>query len=213
MKKIMLAAALGSFVLSVGAGEVIVAEESSDGVVDSFCGAYFGLGLGGSFLKNKFEKMDSQNINRFIGTIVLGAGKTFNSKFYIGGEALIDFTKSKTNDIKVNGVKQNISIRNRGITPELALRFGFVRADWLFYFKPAVVFQKVSTKSNNIEMDTSKVAYSVALGLEKTFCRKFSARLEGEYVFKTKVEKAKVGKAEFNEGFNLRALVAYNVKI
>jgi opacity protein-like surface antigen len=208
MKKVVLMAILGSFALSVGASEeVVVTEESSD-VVDPFSGAYFGLGLGGNFLKNKISGYENQDINRFAGTVVFGGGKTFNSKFYFGGEVLIDFAKSKTQDVKKNGVVDG-SIKNRGITPELALRLGFVKADWLFYFKPAILFPKatVKTKRTGQEASTSKAAYSVALGLEKSFCRKFSARLEGEYVFGSKKDEAK-----FHQGFNLRALFAYNIK-
>ncbi|MDR1982729.1 MAG: porin family protein [Holosporaceae bacterium] len=208
MKKVILAVVLGSFALSAGAEDVVVAEESADSVVDPFGGLYFGLGIGGQFSQNKSDLFDKQNVNRFLGTVVLGAGKVFNNKFYVGGEALVDFAKSKTQKIKRNGVViPNASIKNRGITPELALRFGLVKADWLFYLKPAIVFPKVTGKTGNIEKSSSKVTYSVALGLEKSFCRKFSTRLEGEYVFRTKVSDVK-----YNEGFNIRALIAYNVK-
>ena len=55
----------------------------------------------------------------------------------------------------------------------------------------------------------------LGLGAEKAFCKKFSAALEADYNFGWK-QKIKTSAGEkdvrFNKGWNVRALVKYNVK-
>jgi opacity protein-like surface antigen len=233
MKKLALVGAVAS-IFSVGflsAADGVVSEEGAEAVGCSSCsfdGAYFGLGLGGSFVKSKFKsevKVNGNELNRkvkksgFMCTAVFGGGKAFKGKFYVGAEGLIDFAKTKnTDDMKI-----------RGIVPGVGLRFGYVNNCCMIYFKPAISFQKTTLKKIDRtegadhwvsdEASVSKAAYSVALGAEKSFCKKFNARLEGEYVFKSKKDikitngaNTGVLKLKCNEGFNLRALCSYNVK-
>ncbi|MDR2107517.1 MAG: hypothetical protein LBO73_03285 [Holosporaceae bacterium] len=203
----------------------------------SFKGIYLSLGLGGSFLKHKsslkepvtdglgdrFTLADRLTLNRFFGTVALGGGWTFCKRFYLGGEGLIDFAKS-CSDVLVSdkdSVESDLKIKTRGITPGLALRLGYVRKGWMFYVKPAVSFPRVKAEgfTQGKEWDTSKAGYSVALGIDKSFSKKFSARFEGEYSFGSnnkKIDLTDAGqenwlKIKFNRGFNIRALCSYNV--
>jgi hypothetical protein len=210
MKRELLLIAFGVTVFSVGAdtsADVTVVEESAS---CQFNSTYLGLGLGGSFLENEFGSIKKQKVNRFLGTVAFGGGKTFG-KFYAGGELSADFMKSKIK--KVEGG----AVRNRGITPRLAARFGLVQNDWMAYLKTGVALPKATLRDeSNAEVgDVSKVTYLVALGGERFFCKKFSVRGEVEYVFpakKTFSENGETLKTKTNGGFNIRALVAYNVQ-
>jgi len=80
------------------AEDVVISEQAAP-VENAFDTFYFGLGMGGSFVKYDGKEATSsitKKCNRFIGSTVLGAGKTFKQKFYVGAEILVDFTKSKT---------------------------------------------------------------------------------------------------------------------
>jgi hypothetical protein len=228
MKKIIMISAMGIFALGAEAEDTVLIDDSSmENASGTFNGVYFALGLGGSFLKNEADyespfispstgSFEKQNVSRFIGTAAFGGGKAFKDRFYLGAEASIDFMQSKTSDAKIGGVKI-CDINNRGVTPALAIRLGFTHGNSLVYFKPAVQFPAVTFKQDGDEFGKiNKPTWSVALGYEHSFCKKFSARLEGEWVFKTKeelrpdaVEKIT---AKVNGGFNVRALIAYGIK-
>jgi len=115
MKKVMLSAAVCAMAFSANADvadEVVIAEAIQASAFDSI---YAGLGIGGSFLKGddipyastgqrtEYDVTDwkgelGTKANRFIGSFVLGGGKTFNNKIYVGAEFLMDFTKNKKFD-------------------------------------------------------------------------------------------------------------------
>jgi hypothetical protein len=223
MKKVLLSVVLGAVVFSAGANDEIAVEgECASSLFNS---TYFGLGLGGSFLSNEAGlevggksagSIDKQKINRFLGAVAFGAGRTFG-RAYAGGEVLVDFMKSQTNKIKKNGKELGESVRNRGITPSLGMRLGFVHNDCMAYFKPGIVFPSATIRDAEGKEagSISKVTYFVALGGEKFFGKKFSVRGEVEYVLPAKKTFGDGGdkeKAKANGGFSIRALVAYNIQ-
>ncbi len=214
MTKMMLPAAMLAGVLSVGNG---VAMESAADSASSLDGAYFGLGLGGNFLDNTLYvgnvKCD-KSANRFMGTAILGAGKVFGNKLYAGVEGLVDFAKKS--NVRTNKDDIEVAFKNRGIVPELALRLGYVYNTYMFYGKIGCSFGKteVSARRNNggdIARAINKAVPTLSLGVEKAFCGKFSARLEGEYVFKGK-ENFDNGSLRQPKGWNVRAIGTYSVK-
>ncbi|MDR0580753.1 MAG: outer membrane beta-barrel protein [Holosporaceae bacterium] len=208
MKKIVLASLMSTFALSVNAEDDVVTGDSS------FNGGYLGLGLGGCSLRNKVEiEAESVNLNgkSIFGVLALGGGKAFCEKWYLGGEVSLDFGKSKT-------FKEGEgTLKNRGVTPELALRLGNVVNTWLVYFKPSLCFSKTTLiNGDNSKYATSKPGFAIALGVEHPFCKKFTARVEAGYGIKSSKEFTPVDdvntkfKVRSGRGFILRTLVTYN---
>ncbi|MDR1334302.1 MAG: hypothetical protein LBJ71_03725, partial [Holosporaceae bacterium] len=161
-----------------------------------------------------------KDINRFAGTTVLGAGKVFDNSIYLGGEVLVDFCKTRKSDLEVHigGTTTTIgTVKNSGIIPSLALRTGWVNNDCLFFVKlgaalPYTTYDS-STSSNFFKM--SKASCRIGLGFEKFLGKKFSGRLEGEYAVGHKKARTLNGinlESKAGIGFNIRALVAYNIK-
>jgi hypothetical protein len=228
MKKIAFAAtAFLSYAAALASeATTVVNEEEVAPCGCAFDSVYLGLGIGGSFLKSKVEvdkDSKSTNVNRFIGSVLLGAGKTFK-KFYIGAEGLLDFTKSKSSEDshkdKDSGKEVKGTLRNSGVSPQFGIRLGVVIKDnWLLFFKVAGVYDKVKLKVGDREGSCSKITPALSLGIERSFCKKFSARLEGQYVFgASKTAKFNIGdkekdvKIKNDGGFIIRALCAYNIK-
>ena len=222
MKKIVFATTALLSQVAVFAADDPVVTVADDGAVPCECAfdsAYLGLGIGGKFFEAKADalgKSAKSKANLPVGTVFFGAGKTFK-KFYIGPEFLFDFTKNKTKKDYIEG--EEFEFNQKGIMPQLGLRIGgIVRNDWLIYLRIAGAYNKTSVKHSSGELSCSKVTPTLALGVEKLFCRKFSARLEGEYVFKSSKDKdytlkKKTEKVKLkNEGWNFRALCAYNIK-
>ncbi len=234
MKKIALMAATLATANFAFAEDVVVTEEAAPAYENAFDTFYFGLGMGGSFVKydgsvdikgNNSVKLNKR-CNRFIGSAVIGAGKTFRQNFYVGAEFLMDFTKSKTkeitSDIKIgndNG-KATANCKYQGFTPQFDVRFGYVNPSLnaLFYGKAGIVYNKYkgtldykagddAANKGSLEISGHKMGFVLGLGAEKMFCKKFSGRLEGDYNFGGKKDGIK-----FNKGFTIRALVAYNIK-
>ena len=84
----------------------------------------------------------------------------------------------------------DVAFKNRGIVPELALHLAYVCNTYMFYGKIGCSFGKteVSARKNNggdIARAINKAVPTLSLGVERAFCGKFSARLEGEYIFKS----------------------------
>ncbi len=186
--------------------EVIEAAQTS-----AFSSIYAGLGIGGSFLKTDLEMFGinvlSKKANRFIGSFVLGAGKVFSNNFYVGGEFLMDFTKNKKFEY------DNGDAQMKGFIPQVDLKFGYVfKNDVLAYAKLGGAWSKVSAyaKSTDKTYSKSKLSFVVGLGVEKAFCKKFSAAVEGDYNFGFK--DGDIIKVTCNKGWTVRALVKYNVK-
>ena len=221
MKKIALMALALAMTSASFAEDVVVSEEAAPAYENAFDTFYFGLGIGGSFVKydgasSEMRDLDiklNEKCNRFIGSAVIGAGKTFKQKFYAGAEILMDFTKSKTKTVEKQVAGRNIKAEGKfqGITPQFAIRLGYVNPCWntLFYGKMGVAYNKgYGTVSGfDKKFDEKKAGFVLGLGAEKMFCKKFSVRLEGDYNFGSKANGIK-----FNKGFTVRALVAYNIK-
>ena len=235
MKKIVASTALVGLLspMALNADTTVVTAHEEPAIVEQapeeccspdFGGIQFILGIGGSFLKAEVKDKDngtnakiSKNANRFIGTVGLGGGKVFKDKFYVGMEVLFDFTKNKdwTEQITYKTVNQNAKLKSNGLFTSLGLRLGYIvpKYNTMVYFKVAGSHSsaKVNFETSNKELKAAKIVPTLALGVEKAFCKKFTARLEGEYRFKgTKKEDGYELKA--NDGFNIRALVSYNVR-
>lgn len=235
MKKIVASTALAGLLspMALNADTTVVTAHEEPTIVEQapeeccspdFGGIQFILGIGGSFLKAEVKDKDhgtnskiSKNVNRFIGTVGLGGGKVFKDKFYVGMEVLFDFTKNKdwTERFTYNGVEQNAKLKSNGLFTSLGLRLGYIvpKYNTMVYFKVAGSHSsaKANFETANKELKAAKIVPTLALGVEKAFCKKFTARLEGEYRFKgTKKEDGYEVKA--NDGFNIRALVSYNVR-
>lgn len=158
----------------VKANEDVVIEDAVEGNTTSnaFNSVYLGLGIGGSFLKHSTETIEkvpeadptkwtygthSPKANRVMGTLVAGAGKTFNDHFYFGGDVMLDIMKSKKKSYEykpdiaagvLNG-DPNITFREqtkcKGFAGNIGVRFGYVsNSDVLTYFKIGGAFNKAT---------------------------------------------------------------------
>lgn len=220
MRKVMLSAAICAMAFSANADvadDIIVADaiESS-----SFDSVYAGLGIGGSFLKSTHDdkilgsEISDTKANRFIGSFVLGGGKVFSNKIYLGGEFLVDFTKNKKKEYSFNNV-HSADVSMKGFIPQINIKVGYAfRKDVLAYAKLGCAWAKASVY-NVLEkkeiISKTKASFILGLGAEKMFCKKFSAAVEGDYNFGWK-NKVINKNSRFNKGWTVRALVKYNVK-
>lgn len=212
----------------------VVVEQAPEECTPDFGGVNFILGIGGSFLKAELKNKDktnygtfeksSKNVNRFIGTVGVGGGNVYKNVFYVGMELLFDFTKNKeytlTQDIRNSS---NAKLKSNGLFTSLGLRFGYIipKYNTMVYFKASGSHSAAKARIDaqgaaaqgrpNVVLKASKVVPTLALGVEKAFCKKFTARLEGEYRFKC-TKKAEGFEIKANDGFNIRALVSYNVR-
>ena len=247
MKKVMLSAAVCALAFSANAdvaSEVVVADAIQ---ASAFNSIYAGLGIGGSFFKgddvvyatddNPTDATDwgylNPKANRFIGSFVLGGGKVFNNKIYVGAEFLMDFTKNKkfsvehsatspvyVNDGTNNYVLADIYGKIGGFIPQINAKLGYAfNKCTLAYVKLGCAWTKVTVDSYDVStpatpkevpsasFSKTKAAFVLGVGAEKAFCKKFSAAVEGDYNFGWKYSGLK-----FNKGWTVRALVKYNVK-
>ncbi|MDR2267998.1 MAG: hypothetical protein LBD81_00930 [Holosporaceae bacterium] len=119
----------------------------------------------------------------------------------------------------VGNCKVGVQSKTSAVSPFLAIRGGYFYRPWetLFYVKAGA--SHVSTKFivdaqgtingrdlKGGEASVSKICPLVALGVQKAFAKKFSARVEAEYRFGLKKSGMKTG-----DGFNVRAMVAYHI--
>lgn len=182
------------------ADEVAAQEEV---VVSPFNGLYVGVGLGGSFLKNKIPYVKSKNVNRFVGNVFLGYGRVLNQHFYVGGEALVEFTKQKTYEAEeTSGEKTGAMVRNNAITPELALRLGYVCNCNMFYGKIAAARPTAKAWNEDGEYKFKKIVPAFYLGAARAFGN-WNANIEAGYQLPHKEEDAKL-----NGGWKIRAGVS-----
>ena len=125
MKKVMLGAAVCAMAFSANAKDVVVGETVT--CTSAFNSIYAGLGIGGSFLNSddmdfvkgggtlvkdgsgfKDYVGDTEKVgikaNRFAGSFVIGGGKVFSNRVYLGGEFLMDISKNKkiSREVPVN---------------------------------------------------------------------------------------------------------------
>jgi hypothetical protein len=196
-------------------------DENDESNACLFDGCYFALGASFGSLENGGYKehggskvrMDKQSVDSAKGVTVFGGGKALGEMFYVGGEFLVDFGKSRIGDAKYGGRKDG-SIRNRGIVPALAVRPGFTKGEYLFFAKLGASFPNVILRdaSNKEVGTTSKPLCSIGIGIERSISKKFSGRFEIERVASCKKTFGE-SSIESSGWFNVRALIAYNVKI
>ncbi|GHU11664.1 hypothetical protein FACS189449_03590 [Alphaproteobacteria bacterium] len=196
-----------------------VGEEAFCTIFDSL---YLVLGMGGSSYENKLsalidgrQESSENNVNRLLGVFAFGVGKAFSENFYIGAEMLCDFSKTKSRHMKLGN--SDVETKVSPVIPSLGVRFGYLNRDWemLFYTKIAASRASTSFKNNDYDRKIVKIAPAVAIGVEKAFSKKFSARLECEYRFSSNGGTGSIqipkAKAKSARGINVRALIAYHV--
>ena len=226
MKKVALSAAAFAMAFSANADvmvdEYVVAEAVEASIFDS---VYAGAGFGGSFLKASpttefkdgagadFKDMGDMKKNRLMGSIVLGGGKVLKNKMYFGGEVLFDLMKNKEETFENDTETASVTLRANGLQTQFVGKIGYAsQKNVLVYTKLACAVSKAKVKATAAGvdiLDKSKTGASFVLGVgaEKAFCNKFSTALEVDYNFGFKAEKVR-----FNRGWNVRALVKYNIK-
>lgn len=230
MKRIVIFCLLGFTSSAVMADDVLEqdAQSSQEQEVvterSSFDGFYLGAGIGGSFSQNKYDGvMKKQNVNRFIGDIHVGYGKVLRERFYLGLEVLLEGTSTKTSDAELNDdLKKNLGeilkkidkmfdgaitdpklsakVKNKGITPEVTVKVGYVAANCMFYAKAGAakprteidVFGSAKVgatehRGHFVEKIT-KVKPVIAIGAARAFGNRWNANVEVGYQFKQKVQ-------------------------
>lgn len=219
MKKIALSAAVCAMMFSVNAKDTEVVEES---VSANFSTVYAGVGFGGNFAKNDVKPLDK---NRFMGSFAIGAGKQFRNGAYVGGEFLGDFSKKvSAEDTAVDGTTIKASLG--GFVPHLNFKAGYViKNDILLYGKLGVSWRKIKVQVGDFNDSKRKAAFVLGAGIEKAFCKKFSAAFEVDYDFGYKwkkdytyrsnagtLENGTINANSIGKSWNIRALVKYNIK-
>ncbi len=221
MKKVVLSAAAFAIAFSTNADvmvdEYVVAEAVEASIFDS---VFFGAGFGGNFLKASpsedfkdnygFNDMGNMKKNRFMGSLSFGAGKVLKNKLYIGGEVLFDLMKNKVEEFD-DGAGTEVTLRANGFVPQFVGKIGYADKNVLVYGKLACAVSKVKAiadgGNNNLDESKTGASFVLGAGVERAFCNKFSTALEVDYNFGFKEEGVR-----FNRGWNVRALVKYNVK-
>lgn len=213
MKKVVLVVLGVSFFTPVMAENAVDMNSEIVRGNTSFDNLYLGIGIGGSFLKtdSNIRRNAKSEADRFIGSAVFGLGKTFRDNYYMGGECLVDFTKTKTRATSV----RHINFKTRGITPSLGVRVGYnyVPCNVMFYGKVSAVFPKSTVMYDEHEIfSVSKCSPSFELGAERAFGR-FVTRVGAEYVVRSK-KTVSIRNRDYTlksgKGFNIRALVLYS---
>ena len=127
---------------------------------------------------------------------------------------MLDFTKNKKWDLD-NGDGSTAHLESKGLFPSVGLRLGYVvpKYNTMVYLKVSGSYSKLESFSDgdSEKIKVDKIAPSLALGLEKAFGKRFTARLEGDYRFKSKKTEENA-ELKAHEGFTVRALVSYNVR-
>ncbi|MBO6055663.1 MAG: hypothetical protein J6P84_01605 [Alphaproteobacteria bacterium] len=140
-----------------------------------------------------------------------------------GGEDQLAGVRQKVKELldkeTPDAVKGEVKIG--GFVPQLNLKAGYVfKNNTLVYGKLGCAWTKVSidsyykksgsdewTKNEDESFSKTKPSLILGLGAEKSFGKKFSAAVEADYNFGWKHKGYKA-----NKGWNVRALVKYNVK-
>lgn len=233
----MLSAAICALVFSANAKDVENSENVENSAKDSFSSVYAGLGFGGNFAsnaKNKSEDpitnqlIDPDNDwgkgiskNRFMGSFVIGAGKQFRNNIYVGGEFLADYSKT----VSFKDTHSALKLTSGGFVPQLNFKLGYVfKNNILAYGKAGFAWRKSSfvfrDNHNNINKSKRSTSFVLGAGVEKIFCKKFSAALETDYDFGYNWKEDinfSYGTINYNmkkigRSWNVRALVKYNIK-
>lgn len=206
MKKVILGALLGALCFGGASAEDVVVEEAP-AQKSYFDSVYGGLGIGGSFLKVGDEKY-----NKFEGVVALGAGKTFKSKYYFGGQFTLEFAKNKKKkllDVNDNNYMYN---QSNGVMPGLDLVGGvIVKESNLIHLDVGGYWSKIKAfgKKNGQErsLSASKIAWRTGAGWKKVYCGKWATDINVGYNYGFKKYDVRC-----NKGWYVRALAEYNLR-
>lgn len=228
MKNFILGAAALAMFSTISAADVVVDEntdaaiEEVSNVSDLFTRIYFGLGIG--LKSTKLEAttdtpalqaaVDTSNTN-FIGSLLLGGGKAFNNKWYLGLEAVCDFASNKKTDFF-----DLVRLKNGGTVPSFMVRAGYIipSSKLMVYLKAGVALlrDKFIIIPVQATAKMNKAAPVLALGVEKASNNKLSLRTEIEYSFKADKTSNLLGydvKVKNKGVFNWRVFAVYNINM
>lgn len=226
--------------------------QADDGAVSgksAFEGFYAGLGLcymhsdnelkitdgdiDGDGTINQYNlKIHDKKGNHFGGSLVAGYGRFISdSKFYLGGEIMLDIASNKSTDgnydVGAAGIYVRYPYRSkvRGFVPSIAIRLGgwVCPIDSILYVKVsgALVQAEYQEKDNELNTDKrkiNKVAPVVGLGIEKHIYNNWNLRFEGDYKFRIQKTTKTRDNADNNihwnvknrlSGFSLRLMATY----
>ncbi|MDR2068203.1 MAG: outer membrane beta-barrel protein [Holosporaceae bacterium] len=218
MKKIVFTATVA--IATVLTGLVSAYEEGGDAAYDdeSLSGIFFGVGGGYSFASKDSAKSlsssheASKNVDRLMGTIIFGSGKTMLAhRIYLGGEILVDFAKTKRSDQKLDSV--DVKLRNNGVTSSFGFRIGYpgTASCTLFFIKAGATYAKSVLEYNNWRLTNAKLTPFFGFGMEKAFNKRVSLRGDLEYRLKNDKKNSEY-KLERGHAVNIRVLGVYHVK-
>ncbi|MDR0968255.1 MAG: hypothetical protein LBL99_01300 [Holosporaceae bacterium] len=190
------------------------------------------------------EESESDDRNtRLGGSIVLGFGKKLKTNgAYFGIEAGLDFSPASNyyHAHKVSALSSrlyDIETKVNGIVPSISLKGGFVdcATKILTYLKVGAAYTKMTEHYwesiagvaggavigqpvvNDSIHKCSTLVPIIAIGIEKAFAKRMTARLEMEYKFpKSKIKDfGEYGKTKLTQktGITLRALFCAHVKV
>ncbi|GHT92654.1 hypothetical protein FACS1894122_06780 [Alphaproteobacteria bacterium] len=182
-------------------GSNVLAEEYANEVVDEneggnadFNHMYFGFGIGFTLDKDSAKRIDtgankSKNVNNFLGALYFGSGRVMNSApVYLAGELGLDFSKTNRNSLNLNGT--DVKFNHNGLSPSAGFRVGCVNGSSLFFLKLALSYVRVNMKctehDSDFSMSIAKLAPTIGIGAEKMLGKKYSTRIDLEYICKTK---------------------------
>ena len=184
-------------------------------------------GSGTSNNASKASDVKWDNANTFGGVVGIGYGKPLQENFYLGAEAMVEFGGSKKkdedkeNETSANNPdwklekKKNTSF----FIPTFGIRLGYLPCnDTMVYTKISAAWSdlKVTHKDDaNNEIENRKVGPALAIGIEKAFNNKFSARLEGEYKFRSsdKHKNFETNRQQLDQSrWAVRALISFNIR-
>lgn len=179
----------------------------------SLGGFYYGVGIGGSFLDNEltiFYRKFNASANRVMGSIVLGEGYVYNNTHYVGAEVMLDMSKEGRSVLE-RYPGGEIIVKNRGIVPGIAARFGYVYGGTMFYGKIGCAFEDTRGErwfgGNCVGSGRdNQVVPTLGLGMEKAFSDKLSMRFEGEYVFPQEEDYGEVARCKVARGWKVRLM-------
>lgn len=223
-----------------------------------FKGVYAGVGGGMNFGRNVTSTViesgatpvgHSTNqdkrlgIHRLMGSLVFGGGKTFKNKHNVSLEVMADFSKASsfygaaedgyqntTTSLSPIGYTE-LKIRNNGIVPTLAIRYGYVaNPKFMFYWKVGARYNKIiaeweaddtNNRNNFRHIKLSKITPVLGAGVE-TAIWKVIGRLDVDFKFHRQKSvpclagndsNAISSKLKDDTGFNIRLMACCNFNV
>jgi hypothetical protein len=192
--------------------------DSPDDTLPSRAGSvFFGGGIGVRLCESSGSLVASRHstdakCSAFMGSLIFGCGRSFTDhSIYVGGEFLMDFSKSSHSHANIDG--QNVKVSNGGIVPSIGIRCGSGNIS-----PGLMVFGKVGISRLSADVDcglgnvsSSSFAPSFEVGLEKPVSSKYTIRLGVECLVGRDKSNGTV-RVERGRSLNLRALIVHNVR-